>query len=155
MAHMYLLEDPKALEKQVYSARSCWEQYLIREDSLKNRSEGGRITGYDFAIRTCWYRSLAITLIRRLEVRVDGEIIPPEQFRFEVEGSGKAYRLDEIGPEQAEEFWFLNKFGYIHVDKPGGLKAGPHDIEVVLEVFVTYHNYPDCTYQKRVVTLSE
>lgn len=61
------------------------------------------------------------------------------------------YRLDEIGPEQSEEYWYLNKYGYLHLRLPGGLSKGPHITEVLLEVFVTYHNYPDATYQKKIL----
>lgn len=146
-----VLEDPRELERLVYSARSCWEQYLIVDGSLHNDVCGDAITGCTLAIRTCWYRSMAVTLIRRLEVRIDGELIPQEDIYFQVEGNPHTYRLDEIGPKQSEEYWYLNKYGFLHLRKPGGLTPGPHMVEVFLEVFVTYHNYPDATYQKKIL----
>lgn len=153
MEYKAVLEDSKELERLVYSARSCWEQYLIVDGSLKNDVQGGAVTGCTLAIRTCWYRSLAVTLIRRLEVRIDGELIPQEDIFFQVEDNPNTYRLDEIGPEQSEEYWYLNKYGYLHLRKSGGLAKGPHTAEVLLEVFVTYHNYPDATYQKKILVV--
>lgn len=153
MEYQAVLENPEELEKLVYSARSCWEQYLIVDGSLKNDCNGDAVTGCTLAIRTCWYRSLAITLIRKLEVRIDGELIPQEDIFFQVEDYPNVYRLDEIGPEQCDELWYLNKYGYLHIRKPGGLSKGPHMVEVFLEVFVTYHNYPDATYQKKILVI--
>ena len=153
MEYKAVLEDPKELERLVYSARSCWEQFLIVDGSLENDTWGNTAAGYTLAIRTCWYRSLAVTLIRRLEVRIDGELIPQEDIFFQVEDNPHVYRLDEIGPEQSEEYWYLNKYGYLHLRKPGGLAKGPHMVEVFLEVFVTYHNYPGATYQKKILVV--
>ena len=151
MEYKAVLEDPKELERLVYSARSCWEQYLIVDGSLKNDVQGDAVTGCTLAIRTCWYRSLAVTLIRRLEVRIDGKLIPQEDIFFQVEDNPHMYRLDEIGPEQSEEYWYLNKYGYLQLRLPGGLSKGPHITEVLLEGFVPYHNYPDATYQKKIL----
>ena len=146
-----IIDQKDELKRQVNYARSCFEEYLICEGSLKNVVEGGETKGFSLGIRINWYRSMAITLIRRIEIMVDGEVMPREAITFQVEGQKNRYKLDDIGEEQAEEYWYLNKIGYVGVEKPGGLKPGLHEVEVALEMFVTYHNYPDLSYMKKIM----
>ena len=151
MAYEYVIPDKAAVYDLVNTSRANWEQYLIVDDSLKNREENGEVTGFDLDIRLCWYRSFALTLIRRIEVMVDGVLVPREKLLFQVEGSPRRYHLDEIGEAQADEYWYLNKYGHLIIDWPGGLTPGAHEVEVLLEVFVTYHNYRDASYMKKIM----
>ncbi len=84
---------------------------------------------------------------------VDGQLVPRDSIRFQVEGSDNIYRLDDIGEEQCDEYWYLNKYGHLIVDWPGGLEKGAHEIEVLLELFVTYHSYRDASYMKRIMRI--
>ncbi len=151
--YTYIIDDPDKIKKEVNRARSCFEPYLICEGSLKNVETDGEISGFSLGLRLNWYRSFAITLIRRIELRIDGEVIPREDIIFQVEGSENKYKLDDIGEEQAFEYWYLNKIGFVTVNRPGGLKKGVHEVEALLEMFVTYHNYPDTSYMKKLMII--
>jgi|GEM_PF-6442943 len=153
MAYEYVIHDKEAVYDLVNTSRADWEQYLIVDGSLKNHEEDGKITGFALAIRLCWYRSFALTLIERIELMIDGQLIPREAIRFRVEGSDREYRLDEIGEAQCDEYWYLNKYGCLTVDRPGGLSAGPHEVEALLELFVTYHAYRDASYMKKIMRI--
>ena len=151
MAYEYVIQDKEALYDLVNTSRADWEQYLIVDDSLKNHVENGVTTGFELDIRLSWYRSFALTLIERIELMVDGKVIPREAITFQVEDSDNKYRLDDIGEAQCDEYWYLNKYGHLIVDFPGGLAAGAHEVEVLLELFVTYHAYRDASYMKKIM----
>lgn len=155
MAYEYVIPDKAAVYDLVNTARSNWEQYLIVDDSLRNRQDGDTIAGFELDIRLCWYRSFALTLIERIELMVDGQLIPRENIRFQVEGSDLKLRLDEIDETYADTYWYLNKYGHLLVDWPGGLNPGAHEVEVLLEVFVTYHSYRDASYMKKIMRIPE
>ena len=149
----YIIDNKEKLFKNVNSSRSCWEQYLIVDGSLKNITKDSEITGFGLSIRINWYRSLAVTMIRRIELMIDGKLIPREKIYFQIEDNDKIYKLDEIGPGHAEDYWYLNKECILFVDQPGGLEKGIHEIEAALHVFITYHNYPDVSYMKKIMIL--
>jgi len=151
--YTYIINDKEERNRQVNRARSCFEQYLIQENTLENVEVDGKIVGFKIGLRLNWYRSFALTLIRRIELMIDGKLIPRESITFQVEGSENKYRLDDIGEDQAFEYWYLNKIGYVTVDLPGGLSKGVHEVEALLEMFVTYHNYPDVSYLKKIMRI--
>ncbi len=153
MSYEYVINDKAAVYDLVNTARSNWEQYLIVDDSLRNWQKDGKPSGFTLDIRLCWYRSFALTLIERIELMVDGQLIPRENIRFQVEGSDLILRLDEIDSRYADTYWYLNKYGHLIIDWPGGLAPGAHEVEVLLEVFVTYHSYRDASYMKKILRI--
>lgn len=100
---------------------------LIRENSLQVVEEG-----YTFQIRLNWYRSLPVSCVDILNLKLDGEPVPLDHVRFEI--NDHAYTLDQLG-DQYEEFWFVQDFAGVHVHQPGQIAAGEThtlDAEVAL-----------------------
>jgi hypothetical protein len=102
---------------------------LIEADSLV--VEPGRVS---VDVRIPWYRAIPASCIRGVTVRVDGQVVPTESLRCEL--NGKARRLDEF-PDLVDESWFttdsLTVSGELDVEA-----ADQHDVFVNLQLYIPY-----------------
>ena len=106
-----------------------FEQHLIEEGSLSTDANG-----YAFALRLNWYRALPLSSVG-LKLRVDGEDVEQDAVTFSLDGN--RYRLDEL-PANYESMWFVTACAGIHVDRPGGLGPGPHEVRATLTSRIPY-----------------
>ena len=106
---------------------------LIREDSLRVVN-----AGFAFDVRLNWYRSLPLSSVDILSVKVDGEQVPADQIVFEI--NDHQYSITEL-LEQVEEFWFVQDFAVLHVRQPGKVNPGEsHTIEAEISLRFPYMN---------------
>ena len=104
---------------------------LIVEDSLRVLEDG-----YAFEVRLNWYRSLPLSSVEILDVKMDGEKVPLELVDFQV--NQHAYSMKEL-LERYEEFWFVQDHASLHVHQPGRLKPGEvHAIETEISLRFPY-----------------
>jgi hypothetical protein len=102
---------------------------LIEPDSL--RIEPGRVS---VDVRIPWYRAIPASCISDVLVRVDGETVPAESLRFEL--NGRERRLEEF-PELIDESWFTTD----SLTVTGDLDVSPsdqHDVFVNLKLYIPY-----------------
>ncbi len=100
---------------------------LIRENSLQVAEDG-----YTFQIRLNWYRSLPVSCVGILSLKLDGEPVPLDNIRFEI--NEHSYALEQLN-NHYEEFWFVQDFAGVHVHQPGRIAPGEThtlDAEVAL-----------------------
>ena len=104
---------------------------LIKEDNLRAVTDG-----FTFDIRLNWYRSLPLSSVDIISVKVDGEQVPADRILFEV--NSHQYSQAEL-LEKYEEFWFVQDFAGIHVCQPGAVKQGEtHTIEAEISLRFPY-----------------
>ena len=104
---------------------------LIKEDSLRAVADG-----FTFGIRLNWYRSLPLSSVDILSVKVDGEQVPLDQVLFEI--NDHQYSQAEL-LEKYEEFWFVQDFAGICVRQPGKVNQGEsHTIEAEVSLRFPY-----------------
>lgn len=104
---------------------------LIRENSLQALEDG-----YAFEVRLNWYRSLPLSSVDILSVKLDGEAAPLDQVLFEV--NGRQYSQAELY-EKIEEFWFVQDFAGLRVRQPGVVRAGEtHTLEAEISLRFPY-----------------
>jgi hypothetical protein len=60
--------------------------------------------GIAVSVQLPWYRSLWLSAVDGVEMTVNGEPVPKDRIRFELEG--RSYTVDEL-PEQSETLWFV------------------------------------------------
>jgi len=89
---------------------------IIEENSLQVLQDG-----YAFNIRLNWYRSLPVSSVEKLAITIDGEPVPAENIRFEI--NNRQFRLDEL-ENQVEEFWFVQDSARLHVLQAGKVAVG-------------------------------
>lgn len=89
---------------------------LIKEDSLRVVEDG-----FTFNIRLNWYRSLPLSSVDVLSVKIDGEQVPIDQIYFVI--NNHQYKQAEL-LEKYDEFWFVQDLAEIHVCQLGKVRQG-------------------------------
>jgi len=104
---------------------------LIQQDSLRAHPDGVAL-----ALTLPWYRSLWLSSVSTISVTVDGEEVPPEDLRVELDG--RTYRIDEL-PEQSETLWFLQQHPLLVVRRDRPLALGEaHRIGIAGDLRLPY-----------------
>lgn len=104
---------------------------LINESSLRAHPDGVALS-----LQLPWYRSLWLSSVTSIDLTLDGEHIPAERMRFELQG--ESYRLDEL-QEKFDTLWFLEDRALLIVsfDEPLALGTS-HDVHLVAETRMPY-----------------
>ena len=71
-----------------------FEKNMFKEDGFKNFVSDGEIKGFQFDFKMQYYRGVSLSIIRNIQVWVDGEEYKREDIRFCIMGSGPA--LEEL-----------------------------------------------------------
>jgi hypothetical protein len=110
-------------------------EWNIHDEGFKNVSQNGKITGFQVKIQSSYYRGISLSLIEDYEVTVDGETFKSDQIKFGV--GGQAYSLGEL-ENLPDVRWPWLEPAILTVNKPGGLKPGMHDVQVIYFYRVSY-----------------
>lgn len=93
-------------------------------------------SGISVSLQIPWYRSLWLSAVDNVEVRVNGTAIDRDHIRFSL--GGREYRVEEL-PEQSETLWFLSDRPDVLVDLDALPAAGAEiTVEVVLTMRLLY-----------------
>jgi len=103
------------------------DKEVIQSRGFRNISENDQVTGFQFAIRSIYYRDLWLSQIRPATVVVDGEIFAGDQVTWTI--NGQTFEQSELA-RQGNINWELLKPAVLTIRKPGGLSQGYHDLEV-------------------------
>ena len=102
---------------------------ILLDGTLINYYENKKIAGYEFQTRLAYYRGQYLSVIDKLQVTIDGEVVPDEDLRFCI--NNKEFAVWEL-KEAYYEFWRIIDPATIKIRKPGGLAAGEHDVKLTL-----------------------
>jgi uncharacterized protein DUF6379 len=112
-----------------------FDKYMIVEEAFKNVEESGKVTGFQLGIRLPYYRGVVFSLVGEMQITVDGEQVPPEQIKLTM--NGKTVPLNSLEDETMEK-WEFGDVGILTIAKPGGLKAGEHQVEYRQHMKISY-----------------
>jgi hypothetical protein len=103
---------------------------VIADGSLRALERGAT-----FALRMPWYRALPLSCLEGLEVRIDGEEVPPETLELTL--AGRSYRLSDLSPLH-DTWWYVAD--PIEVTLPRSLAAGDgeHELDVTVALRIPY-----------------
>ena len=59
---------------------------IYNPDGFKNMEKDGQITGFQFEMKAQYYRGMTLSIVRKLDVEIDGESVDREDIRFSVNG---------------------------------------------------------------------
>ena len=111
------------------------ETHMLNPNGYKNVTEDGKAVGFAFQMRVPYYRGITLSIIRNIEVTVDGDTYPREALTVTV--NGETFTLEEARTVISNR-WLFGQFGEIAVKKDGGLASGAHHIEVTITVAPSY-----------------
>lgn len=117
-----------------------FDSFLIREDSLKNVEQDGKIVGFKFGVRIADYRGAILSLHNGYYVSVDGVEYPREVQKFEI--NGKPPRSFEELKTCVWEHWDFDDEGMLYIKKEGGLAPGIHHIGLQQSILAAYGYMP-------------
>lgn len=106
------------------------ETHMLNPDGYKNTAEG-----FAFQMRIPYYRGITLSIIRNIQVVVDGVEYPREDVTITV--NDETFTLEEARTVISNR-WRFGQFGEIGVKKEGGLSAGKHDLAVTITVAPSY-----------------
>jgi len=112
-----------------------FDKYMVMTRGFHNVIQNGQITGFQMKVRITYYRGVFLPLLSGFDVTVDGESFKPEQMRFTL--GNHTYTFEEVGKAE-KVHWDFGVPATLTILKPGGLKPGIHDVEVVQTVKPSY-----------------
>lgn len=115
---------------------------ILQKDTLKNYYLHGQIEGFQFKVRLSYYRGHFLSVIEKLGVKVDDEIVPEKDILFCL--NGKEFIVADL-KNQSNEFWNILTPATIKVRKAGGLKPGKHKVSLELMLRNPYLPLPGST----------
>ncbi len=116
-------------------ARAKDRSFLVSED-IRPGVRAGR-PGYLIRVRLTSYRSLPLSCIENIELRVDGAPVEPERLTLILNGSG--HKLPELG-RLSHLWWWILDYADLFVESAAPLAPGEHLVEgtlVTVEPYVT------------------
>jgi hypothetical protein len=110
-------------------------QYNILDIGFKNLKKDGKTTGFQVLVKDSYYRGIYVPLIDGFEVTVDGEKFARDQIQCKFRD--KVYTQDDL-QNYPNERWQFNEPCTLLITKPGGLKPGFHNVEIVVKERISY-----------------
>jgi hypothetical protein len=125
-----------------------YDKHIIYPNSLRNLEDG---SGFALGVRLPYYRGQPLSVVEDIAVKVDGEAAPREQLRFSVRG--KSWTLDQLEENTAER-WEFGEVAEVTVLRPQGLAAGRHELEVGVQLRISYLPWSPVTSCTRSETVA-
>jgi hypothetical protein len=111
------------------------EREIIQMRGFHNIEENGKVTGFQFRIRSDYYRGVWLSLLRPGELLIDGEKYDNSAIRWEI--GGKEYGIDEM-LKTGDVQWANMEAAVIKVKKAGGLSQGYHELSYYYRYIMSY-----------------
>lgn len=111
------------------------ERECIQSRGFRNIVSQGKNIGFQFNIRSLYYRGVWLSQLRPATITVDGEIFSGNQITWTI--NGVTYEQEEM-TTLGNVHWGLLEPATLTVRKEGGLKSGSHDIELTYQYSSSY-----------------
>ncbi len=112
-----------------------FEKYMIVTRGFKNVLRGGNAVGFQLGVRITYYRGIPLSCVEGFDVTVDGERFTGTDISYAL--GGRSFTAGEAAQAATVRWGFGDPLTLI-VSKPGGLKPGLHEIEVVEKLRISY-----------------
>lgn len=112
---------------------------ILIDDSLTARPDGLAI-----GLKIPWYRSLWVSSVSDVVVRIDGHDVPKESMRAEI--NGRTWTIDEL-QDQWDQLWYLQDRLVVVVPSENPPSTGDQvDVEVTLSMRMPYMQIAPMVY---------
>jgi hypothetical protein len=103
------------------------EKEIVQEHGFRNVRKSGQVVGFQVRYRSCYYRSVWLSMSLGFDVSVDGEKFSRDQVSVTI--GGRTY-TQEAMKTVTDVQWPISEAAILTVAKPGGLKPGLHEVEI-------------------------
>ncbi|WMJ90121.1 C-glycoside deglycosidase beta subunit domain-containing protein [Anaerocolumna sp. MB42-C2] len=108
---------------------------MYRPDGFKNVEKEEGVVGFSFDMKIQYYRGVTLSIIRNIEVNVDGIDYPRDAIRFTV--NGETFTLEEMRTVISNR-WLFGQYATVTVLSDGGLDKGVHHIKCTQTIAPSY-----------------
>ena len=127
-----------------FAPRVAKDRRFISDEPLRSVQVDGR-PGVAIKVRLTSYRSLPLSCIEAIELKIDGRTIAAADLRLRLNFA--TYRLADL-PRLSKVWWFILDYADLIAPLPAPLPPGMHDVEgtlVTVEPYMTagrfsFHN---------------
>lgn len=107
------------------------EANILRADSVRTTAQG-----YEIDVGLAWYRSLPLSCVENISIKIGGKDIAGADLRINYEG--RELTLEELG-ELVDDWWFIQDPLTIQVADPAPLEKGSAvEVQVELATRIPY-----------------
>ncbi len=116
---------------------------------LSKKSLAATENGMSLALTVPWYRSLWVSSVTSIDVKVDGVEVPQDKLTFRL--NDQSWPMSEV-PNQWETLWFMQDRAYLEMDlgKPGAV-GEDHEITIHVEMRLPYMQIKPGLYLPNIV----
>ncbi len=121
-------------------APSLGGRNFLADYEIRNVTHAGK-NGYLVRVCLTSYRSLPLSCLEKIELKVDGQAIDPGRMRFVL--NGYSHKLEELA-HLSHIFWFILDYADLFVESEARLSPGEHLVEsllVTVEPYMTGGRY--------------
>lgn len=112
-----------------------FEKHMYNPVGFKNTVVDDKTIGFQFDMRIQYYRGVSLSIVRNIEVWIDGEKYPQEDIRFSV--NNETFTLNEMRTV-IDNRWLFGQFATVMVIKENGLSEGAHHIKCTQTIAPSY-----------------
>lgn len=117
-----------------------FEKYVICNEGFENfTDENGDVRGFQVKIRVPYYRSVRLSLIENITLKIDGKEIPKEEMTFTVEDG--TFTMDEL-KTCYDLYWGFGEPATLTINNGDGIgrafSTGWHNVEVTVHLRIIY-----------------
>ncbi len=112
-----------------------FSKHMYDPEAFRNIVKDGKTAGFSFDCRLQYYRGATPSIIRNIEVEVDGKVYPRESVRLTLDGD--TFTQEEMRTV-IDYRWLFGKFATVSVMTEGGLAAGKHHIRTTQTIAPSY-----------------
>ena len=108
------------------------DKFILADSALEATA-----AGFNLKLRSHWYRSLPLSSLGNLQIKMDGKYIAHHNIKIELDG--EIYRMDTI-PSLYKTWWFVLDALALHItEKDVQLKKGnQYNIKVEMGLLIPY-----------------
>jgi hypothetical protein len=128
-------DRPRAGDCVVDWRTDMFDKYMVMTRGFQNVTHTGEVTGFQMRVRITYYRGIFLPLLSGFDVTVNGEKFRPEHMRFTL--GNHTYTFEELGKAE-KVHWDFGVPATLTILKPGGLKPGIYEVEVMQTVKPSY-----------------
>ena len=127
-----------------------YDTYMIRDRSLRNVAQDGKVIGFELQLRLANYRGYILSQVEDIRISVDGEPVARDDIRFTLDG--RTYTL--AGMESVtDDRWGILQVATVLCLKPGGLAPGSHAVTVEEHIRASYIPFTAVTVASKQIEL--
>jgi hypothetical protein len=110
-------------------------KHMFNPEGFKNTVVDGKTIGFQFDFKIQYYRGVTLSIIRNIEVWVDGKDYRRENIRFSIRG--ESFTLEEMRTV-IDYRWLFGEWATVTVLTEGGLAKGAHHIKATQTIAPSY-----------------